>query len=181
MYFTTVPVRWAALLVKQIIIAHFYIIITHYNTIITAIISCCSSLLRNKRIIIAYYYIHHDYYTIFKYYYVCYHITFTCYSCNNEPIITVIMDPLLSIFTRFLMGNNGFIITHCEPGQLADEVSIEGYFKLWACHGSAYAAAVTRAPSVGICNLRLVASPPGPSSSHILSDFISSPRFSFRA
>ena len=30
------------------------------------------------------------------------------------------MDPLLPIFTRSLMGNTGFIITHYEPGQLAD-------------------------------------------------------------
>ena len=87
MCFTAVPVRWAALQVKQIIIAHFYIIFTHYNTIVTAIITYFSSLLRNNRIIIAYYSIH--YYTIFTYYYVCYYIIFTCYSCYNEPIITV--------------------------------------------------------------------------------------------
>ena len=30
------------------------------------------------------------------------------------------MGPLLPIFTRSLMGNNGFIITHYVPGQLAD-------------------------------------------------------------
>ena len=47
-------------------------------------------------------------------------ITGTCCSCNNEPIITVKMGPLLPIFTRSLMGNNGFIITHYVPGQLAD-------------------------------------------------------------
>ena len=120
MCFTAVPVRWAALLVKQIIIAHFYIIFTHYNTIVTAVITCCSSLLRNNRIVIAYFYI--QYYTVFTYYYACYYIIFTCYSCNNEPINTVTMDPLLPIFTRSLMGNNGFIITHYEPGQLADAV-----------------------------------------------------------
>jgi len=30
------------------------------------------------------------------------------------------MGPLLPIFTRSLMGNNGFIITHYGPGQLGD-------------------------------------------------------------
>jgi len=72
-------------------------------------------------IIIAYY--DYCYYIIITYYYICYYIIITCYFCNNEPIITVIMGPLLPIFTRSLMGNNGFIITHYVPGQLADEVS----------------------------------------------------------
>ena len=49
--------------------------------------------------------------------------------CNNEPIITVIMDLLLPIFTRYLMDNNGLIITHYEPGQLADE----RYYKSGPC------------------------------------------------
>ena len=114
-----VPVRWAALRVKQIIIAHFYIIVTHYSNIFTAIITCCSSLLRKNRTIIAYYYC--CFYVIFTYYYICYYVIITCCSCNNEPIITVIMGPLLPIFTRSLMGNNGFIFTHYVPGQLADE------------------------------------------------------------
>ena len=118
MCFTAVPVRWAALRVKQIIIAHFYIIVTHYSNIFTAIITCCSSLLRKNRTIIAYYYC--CFYVIFTYYYICYYVIITCCSCNNEPIITVKMGPLLLIFTRSLMGNNGFIITHYVPGQLAD-------------------------------------------------------------
>ena len=119
MCFTAVPVRWAALRVKQIIIAHFYIIVTHYNNIITAIIACCSSLLRKNRTIIAYFYC--CYYIIFTYCYFCYYVIITCCSCNNEPIITVKMGPLLPIFTRSLMGINGFIFTHYVPGQLADE------------------------------------------------------------
>ena len=90
-----VPVRWAALRVKQIIIAHFYIIVTHYSNIFTAIITCCSSLLRKNRTIIAYYYC--CYYVIFTYYYICYYVIITCCSCNNEPIITVIMGSLLPI------------------------------------------------------------------------------------
>ena len=69
-------------------------------------------------IIIAYY--DYCYYIIITYYYICYYIIITCYFCNNEPIITVIMGPLLPIFTRSLMGNNGFIFTHYVPGQLAD-------------------------------------------------------------
>ena len=101
---------------KQIIIAHFYIIVTHYTNIVTAIITCCSSLLRKNRTIIAYYYC--SYYIIITYYYICYYIIITCYSSNNETIITVIMGPLLPIFTRSLMGNNGFIITHYVLGQL---------------------------------------------------------------
>ena len=72
-------------------------------------------------IIIAYY--DYCYYIIITYYYICYYIIITCYFCNNEPIITAIMGPLLPIFTRSLMGNNGFIITHYVPGQLADEHS----------------------------------------------------------
>ena len=116
MCFTAVPVRWAALRVKQIIIAHFYIIVTHYSNIFTAIITCCSSLLRKNRTIIAYYYC--CFYVIFTYYYICYYVIITCCSCNNEPIITVIMGPLLPSFS--LTGNNGFIFTHYVPGQLAD-------------------------------------------------------------
>ena len=37
-----------------------------------------------------------------------------------DPLI-----PLIPIFTRSLMGNNGFIITHYVPGQLADVFSRE--------------------------------------------------------
>ena len=121
MCFTAVPVRWAALQVKQIIIAHFYIIVTHYSNIFTAIITCCSSLLRKNRTISAYFYC--CYYIIFTYCYFCYYVIITCCSCNNEPIITVKMGLLLPIFTRSLMGNNGFIFTHYVPGQLADEVA----------------------------------------------------------
>ena len=58
--------------------------------------------------------------TLLMHFYICYYISFTCYYCNNEPIITVIMGSLLPIITRSIMGNNGFIITHYEPGQLAD-------------------------------------------------------------
>ena len=76
------------------------------------------TLLRKNMIIIAYY--DYCYYIIITYYYICYYIIITCYFCNNEPIITVIMGPLLPIFTRSLIGNNGFIITHYVPGQLAD-------------------------------------------------------------
>ena len=61
------------------------------------------------------------------YYYISYYTILTYYYCLNEPIITVIMDPLiiigplLPIFTRSLMGKNGFIIVHYVPGQLADD------------------------------------------------------------
>ena len=119
MCFTAVPVRWAALRVKQIIIAHFYIIFTRYTTIVTAIITYCSLSLHNNRIIIFYYYTCYN--VIMTYYYIYYCIIFSYYYCHSEPIITVIMDPLLHIFTRSLMGNNGFIITYYVPGQLADE------------------------------------------------------------
>ena len=81
-------------------------------------------------IIIAYY--DYCYYIIITYYYICYYIIITCYFCNNEPIITVIMGPLLPIFTRSLMGNNGFIITHYVPGQLADESGYPGGAH-WQC------------------------------------------------
>ncbi len=36
------------------------------------------------------------------------------------PLLHVIMAPLLPIITKSIMGNNGSIITHYEPDQLAD-------------------------------------------------------------
>ena len=71
------------------------------------------------------------YYLIMNYYYSLwqpllhhYYFVITYYYCNNGFIITVIMGLLLPIFTRSLIGNNGFIITYYEPDQLADEQTL---------------------------------------------------------
>ena len=46
----------------------------------------------------------------------------TCHDSNNGPIITVIMDPLLPIKNRSIMGNNhewlGFHLIHYYPRQI---------------------------------------------------------------
>ena len=126
MCFTAAPVRWAALRSNRsllLILHHCYPLQQHFYCHL-ATITCCSSLLRKNRIVIAYYYI--CYFIIITYYYICYYIIITCCSCNNETIFTVIMGLLSTIFTRSLMGNNGFIITHYVPGQLADGVLVLG-------------------------------------------------------
>ena len=71
-------------LLLPIITSLLPLILPHYYT-----------LLRKNMIIIAYY--DYCYYIIITYYYICYYIIITCYFCNNEPIITVIMGPLLPI------------------------------------------------------------------------------------
>ena len=118
----------------------FFLVIAHYDIINTLLLPILTSLLlpflpimhhydtclpsfylllRNNRNVIAYYYI--CYYIVITYYYFCYYFVITYYYCNNGFIITVIMGLLLPIFTRSLIGNNGFIITYYEPDQLADD------------------------------------------------------------
>ena len=62
-------------------------------------------------------YFYNCYYIIIMCYYYCYYLIITCYYCkndllfyssNNGPSITGIMNSLLHIITRSIMGNNGF-------------------------------------------------------------------------
>ena len=55
--------------------------------------------------------------------YICSYIIVTYYYKSFLPIIMVIMDPLLSIITRSIIGNNGSIITYYSPGQLGDDMN----------------------------------------------------------
>ena len=56
--------------------------------------------------------------SIVTHYYICYYIIITYYCKSLLPIIMVIMNLLLPINTRSIIGNNGSIIIYYWPGQL---------------------------------------------------------------
>ena len=94
-----------------------YIMVALLYAIITLLLPCYCSLLHCYYAVIAHYY------TVITHYYIVITLLLliiTHYKCNNEFTITVIMRSLLPIFTRSIIGNNGFIITYYEPDQLAD-------------------------------------------------------------
>ena len=103
-----------------------YIMVALLYAIITLLLPCYYSLLHCYYAVITHFYtVITHYYTVITHYYIVITLLLliiTHYKCNNEFIITVIMGSLLPIFTRSIIGNNGFIITYYEPDQLADGV-----------------------------------------------------------
>ena len=76
---------------------------------------------------------------IITYYYICYYIIISCKYSNNELIITALMNSLLPIITRSIIGINEFINTIIDWSNLGMEAPPAGRAAA-AASASAFAA-----------------------------------------